>query len=149
MPILISFKKRIKELIDDTGLKNNEIVKAGKFDSRSLSIALNYGIVPRTSTLIKMANFFNVSVNYLLGRTDINDFIPSVSGAAFKTRFDELCIENNKSRYKVAKECCFDKSNISGWISKGYQPTLEILDLLTEYFGVSPDYLLGRSDYRR
>lgn len=149
MPILISFKKRIKELTDDIGLKNKEIVKAGKFDNRSLSIALNYGIVPRTSTLIKMADYFNVSINYLLGRTDVNDFIPSVSDATFKTRFDELCVENNDSRYKIAKKCCFDKSDISGWMSKGYQPTLEILDLLTEYFGVSPDYLLGRSDYRK
>ncbi|MBQ7339796.1 MAG: helix-turn-helix transcriptional regulator [Clostridia bacterium] len=147
MPISTEFQKRINELVDEIDLKKVELAKVGNFDYRSLSNAIVYGIIPTTSTLIKMADYFKVSIDYLLGRTDKNDYIES-SNTTFQERFEKLCEEKGVSHYKVSQDCFFDKSNISRWLSKGYLPTLEILDMITKYFKVSPDYLLGRSDYR-
>lgn len=147
MPISTKFQKRINELVADSELKNADLAKAGKFDYRSLSNALVYGIIPTTSTLIKIADYFNVSIDYLLGRTDKNDFF-EMSNSTFQQRFEELCKEKGVTHYKVSQDCFFDKSNISRWLSKGYLPTLEILDMITKYFNVSIDYILGRSDYR-
>ena len=147
MPISTEFQKRINELVDEIDLKKVELAKVGNFDYRSLSNAIVYGIIPTTSTLIKMADYFKVSIDYLLGRTDKNDYNES-SNTTFQERFEKLCEEKGVSHYKVSQDCFFDKSNISRWLSKGYLPTLEILDMITKYFKVSPDYLLGRSDYR-
>ena len=147
MPISTKFQKRITELVDETFLKKVDLAKAGNFDYRSLSNALCYGIIPTTSTLVKMANYFNVSIDYLLGRSDENDYIESAN-ASFNERFEKLCEEKGVTHYKISQDCFFDKSNISRWLSKGYLPTLEILDMLTKYFDVTTDYLLGRSDYR-
>ncbi|MBQ2718303.1 MAG: helix-turn-helix transcriptional regulator [Clostridia bacterium] len=147
MPISTKFQKRINELVADSELKNADLAKAGKFDYRSLSNALVYGIIPTTSTLIKIADYFNVSIDYLLGRTDKNDFF-EMSNSTFQQRFEELCKEKGVTHYKVSQDCFFDKSNISRWLSKGYLPTLEILDMITKYFNVSIDYILGRSDYK-
>ena len=147
MPILTTFQKRINELVSETDLKNADLAKAGNFDYRALSNALVYGITPTTSTLIKMADYFNVSMEYLLGRTEKNDYIES-SNESFQFRFEKLCEEKGVTHYKVSQDCFFDKSNISRWLSKGYLPTLEILDMITKYFNVSIDYILGRSDFR-
>ena len=147
MPISTKFQKRINELVADSELKNADLAKAGKFDYRSLSNALVYGIIPTTSTLIKIADYFNVSIDYLLGRTDKNDFF-EMSNSTFQQRFEELCKEKGVTHYKVSQDCFFDKSNISRWLSKGYLPTLEILDMITKYFNVSIDYILGRTDYK-
>lgn len=147
MPISTKFQKRINELVADSELKNADLAKAGKFDYRSLSNALVYGIIPTTSTLIKIADYFNVSIDYLLGRTDKNDFF-EMSNSTFQQRFEELCKEKVVTHYKVSQDCFFDKSNVSRWLSKGYLPTLEILDMITKYFNVSIDYILGRSDYK-
>ena len=147
MPISTKFQKRINELVADSELKNADLAKAGKFDYRSLSNALVYGIIPTTSTLIKIADYFNVSIDYLLGRTDKNDFF-EMSNSTFQQRFEELCKEKGVTHYKVSQDCFFDKSNVSRWLSKGYLPTLEILDMITKYFNVSIDYILGRSDYK-
>ena len=147
MPISTKFQKRINELVADSELKNADLAKAGKFDYRSLSNALVYGIIPTTSTLIKIADYFNVSIDYLLGRTDKNDFF-EMSNSTFQQRFEELCKEKGVTHYKVSQDCFFDKSNISRWLSKGYLPTLEILDMITKYFNVSIDHILGRSDYK-
>jgi transcriptional regulator with XRE-family HTH domain len=147
MSILIEFQKRIRELVNETELKNVDIAKAGNFDYRALSNALVYGITPTTSTLIKMADYFKVSMDYLLGRTETNDYIES-STETFQVRFEKLCKEKGVTHYKVSKACYFDKSNISRWLIKGYLPTIEILIVITEYFNVSIDYILGRSDFR-
>lgn len=147
MPISTMFQKRINELVSETDLKNVDLAKAGNFDYRSLSNAIAYGIVPTTSTLIKMADYFKVSMDYLLGRTEKNDYIES-SNEAFQERFVKLCKQKGVTHYKVSKDCFFDKSNVSRWLAKGYLPTLEILDMITQYFNVSIDYILGRSDFR-
>lgn len=147
MPISTTFQKRINELVAETDLKKVDLAKAGNFDYRSLSNALVYGIIPTTTTLIRMADYFNVSMDYLLGRTDKNDYTES-STITFQERFEKLCEEKGVTHYKVSQECFFDKSNISRWLSKGYLPTLEILDMITKYFNVSIDYILGRSDYK-
>lgn len=147
MPISTKFQKRINELVSETDLKKADLAKAGNFDYRSLSNALVYGIIPTTSTLIKMADYFKVSMDYLLGRTEKNDYIES-SNENFQVRFVKLCKEKGVTHYKVSQDCFFDKSNISRWLAKGYLPTLEILDMITKYFNVSIDYILGRSDFR-
>ena len=147
MPILLAFQKRINELVSESDLKKVDLAKTGNFDYRSLSNALVYGIIPTTSTLIKMANYFKVTIAYLLGRTDVNEYI-ELSNETFHDRFVNLCKERGVTHYKVSRDCFFDKSNISRWLSKGYLPTLEILDMLTKYFNVSIDYILGRSDFR-
>ena len=74
------------------------------------------------------------------------DFIPNPTPASFQSRFEDLCLEKAVTHYKVANDCLFDKSNISRWFSKGFLPELEILELLCDYFNVSPDYLLGRTE---
>ena len=147
MPISTTFQKRVNELVLDTDLKKVDLAKAGNFDYRSLSNALVYGIIPTTSTLIKMADYFKVSMDYLLGRTEKNDYIES-SNEKFQVRFVSLCKEKDVTYYKVSQDCFFDKSNVSRWLTKGYLPTLEILDIIAKYFNVSIDYLLGRSDFR-
>lgn len=147
MPISTAFQKRINELVYETDLKKVDLAKAGNFDYRSLSNAMVYGIIPTTSTLIKMADYFKVSMSYLLGRTDDNDYVES-SNTTFQERFENLCTEKGVTHYKVSQDCFFDKSNISRWLSKGYLPTLEILDMISNYFNVSIDYVLGRSDFK-
>ena len=147
MSISTKFQKRIIELVEESDLKKLDLAKSGNFDYRSLSNAIVYGIVPTTSTLIKMADYFKVSMDFLLGRTDKNDYTGS-SNITFQERFEKLCKEKGVTHYKVSQDCFFDKSNISRWLSKGYLPTLEILDMITKYFDVSIDYILGRSDFR-
>lgn len=144
MSISLSFQKRFKSLLEESDYSRSEIAKLIPLSQSTLSNALTYGIIPSTKTLIKIADFFDISINFLLGKTDIEDFYKSSSPASFLSRFESLCSEKEVTHYKVAADCLFDKSNISRWISKGFLPELEILELLCDYFNVSPDYLLGR-----
>ena len=146
MSISLSFQKRFKEILDESDHKRSELVELIPISQSTLSNALTYGIIPSTKTLIKIADFFDISLSFLLGKTDNEDFYKSSSPASFLSRFETLCSEKEVTHYKVANDCLFDKSNISRWISKGFLPELEILELLCDYFNVSIDYLLGRTE---
>lgn len=144
MAVSEEFKNRLNELIDEAEIKRTEITKKIGYP---LSNALNYGIVPTPRVLISIADFFGVSINYLLGNSD-DVFEKSSSPSDFYARFRALCEEKGISAYRVAADCHFDKSCISKWISKKHLPSLVIAELLCDYFDVSIDYLFGRTDYK-
>ena len=148
MSISLSFQKRFNSILEESDYSRSEIAKLIPLSQSTLSNALTYGIIPSTKTLVKIADFFDISISFLLGKTDTEDFYKSSSPASFLSRFENLCSEKEVTHYKVAADCLFDKSNISRWISKGFLPELEILELLCDYFNVSFDYLLGRTDYK-
>ena len=146
MSISNVFQNRITELVEDCEVKKSELPNLIGVDYRSLSNALNYGIIPTPRILIRIADYFNVSIKYLLGTSNDEYFSKSKVKSDFKTRFDFLCKENNITFYKVSKDLHFDQSYITRWFNKNYLPSLELLDLISDYFEVSVDYLLGRSD---
>ncbi len=149
MPTSKLFQERLKLLVDEYyEHTQTEIRNLMGISSASFSNALIYGIVPTPKTLIKIANFFEVSWSYLLGKAKTNDFSPAVKNVSFHERFAELCRQNSVTYYRVSTDCGFDNSLIIRWFQKDYLPSLEILDLLCNYFKVSPDYLLGRSDFK-
>ena len=146
MPISIDFQNRITELVAESEYKKSELPIIMNVDYRSLSNALNYGIIPKPRILIRIANYFNVSIKFLLGKTETDDFVAAQSPTDFNSRFIALCQDKKVTYYKVSQDCHFDKSYISRWLHKHYLPSLEILELISDYFNVSMDYLLGRSD---
>lgn len=147
MAISLKFQKRLIELSDDYGYSRSELKEKIKVSS-SLNNALNYGIIPTPKTLIKIADFFSVSLSYLLAYDDENNFIPSAKPISFQKRFNELCKEKSITYYRVAADGGFDNCLISRWMKKDFLPSLEIAEVLSDYFKVSLDYLFGRSDYR-
>ena len=147
MSISVEFQKRLIDLISEEE-KNTKAQLAKKIgiDYRSFSSAINYGILPKPMGLVKIADYYKVSVAYLLGKTENYEFTPAKKPSSFHERLELLREEKKVTYYKIAKECFFDKSCISKWFSKNHIPSYEILELLIDYFDVSIDYLLGRTD---
>lgn len=59
--------------------------------------------------------------------------------------FLELCLEKGEKPGPAAEACGINRSNVSIWKSKGYTPRGEALNAIAEHFGVSTDYLLGKT----
>lgn len=149
MAVSSEFQHRLNDLVNDCGDERSVIARKSGVSIGTLTYALAYGIIPSTKTLIKLANFFDVSLSYILGDTNVNEFVKADTPSTFQTRFEELCTEHGLTHYKVSQDCFFDKSIIPRWLSKGYIPELDILKQLVKEFDVSIDYLLGRTEYRK
>ena len=63
-------KNRIRDLREDASLKQSELAAATGIDQRTISNYETGKTCPDSYALIKLADFFGVSVDYLLGRTD-------------------------------------------------------------------------------
>ncbi len=68
--ININFSKRLKDLREESGLTQTKLGKEIGVDQRSISFYELGKYEPDLQTLINIANFFDVSTDYLLGLTN-------------------------------------------------------------------------------
>ncbi len=150
MRISNEFQKRFKELSDEININKVQIAKQIGITYSTFSKIYNYGIVPRTAVLIQIADFFNVSIEFLLAMTDEEYFDKSKSHQTFRERLVLLKEKNSiKSYYSLSEKLHIDRKVISNWLHIGFLPEISNLELLSDFFDVSLDYLLGRTDYER
>lgn len=100
---------------------------------------------PKTSSLIKVADYFECSIDYLLGHTDKPSYYPSQERATFLSRYKLLRDQNGLNDYRISLFCQISSGAIANWTQTTY-PEFEILVKLREIFDCSFDYLVGRSD---
>lgn len=65
------FMKRVTELIDSHGITRNKLLTDIGLNKNSFVAWTKRGTVPGGDTLAKIADYFHVSTDYLLGRTDV------------------------------------------------------------------------------
>ena len=111
------FQNRFVELTSDIEAKSKdrkaEIIGINR---ATFSNAFNYGIVPKTPSLIRIANYFDISIEYLIANTDDEYFVMSKQPKSFLERLEELRIEYGiKTRYELAQEILIHRNNIAQW----------------------------------
>ena len=67
-------KNRIKDLREDADLRQIDLANAVGIDQRTISNYETGKTYPDSFALIKLADYFKVSIDYLVGRTDYNAF---------------------------------------------------------------------------
>lgn len=143
------FKKRIAALMDDNECRTaKEFAALVSVSEPVISKAKNYGIVPGVRVLIRIADRLSLSLLYLLGKEQLNEFIPSASPSSFHIRIDGLTKERGLNYGQIATKMPFPRTYIYEWIKEGTYPSLDYALMLADYFNVSLDYLFGRTDYR-
>lgn len=142
------FQNRIKQIIDDQDCDKKDFPKLVGVSKDVIIRATKYGIIPSLKTLIKIADKVNVSLPYLLGETDNTEFYLSETPTTFHARLEQLANEKGEKYSAIANKMPFAYNSIYEWIRTGCLPSLEYVKPLAEYFNVSVDYLLGRTDDR-
>lgn len=106
--------------------------------SNSVTSRWKSGTIPNGETLLALAEYFGVSVDYLLGHDNAKE------QSSFYRKFLELCENKGHSPSRCAEEAGFSKSLISKWKSGDASiPSPDILVKLSCYFDVSVSELIG------
>lgn len=150
MALSINFQNRFIDLTDDLDEKSKaKRAKIIGISNTTYSNAYNYGIIPKTSSLILIADYFNISVEYLIANTDDEHFEKSLRPVSFKERLIELQREKNISTvYELSQRIHIHRNNIAQWYKLNCIPLIDDLIIIADFFKVSIDYLLGRTDDR-
>ena len=142
------FQNRIKQIIDEQEFDKKDFPKFVDVSPAVIIRATKYGIIPSLKSLIKIADNVNVSLSYLLGETDNNEFYKSEHPTSFHIRLQELANERGEKYSAISNKMPFAYNSIYEWIRTGCLPSIDYLKPLAEYFKVSIDYVLGRTDDR-
>ena len=142
------FKQRFLELLEDLDCQKSKIPKLLNIDYNVFMKITEFGIVPKPVILMRIADYFDISVEYLLGRTVNSYFVKAETVETFLSRYRKLKAEKNLTDYAIAQKLHIATSYTTNWKNKNYIPSIYNLILLSEIFNVSVDYLLGRTDDR-
>lgn len=142
------FKNRFLELIGDLDCKKSEVPKLLNIDYNVYTKIAEFGVIPKPVVLIRIADYFDISVEYLLSRTDNSYFAKAEATTTFLERYQILKVEHNLTDYAIAQKLHITTSYTTNWKNKKYMPSIINLIELSETFKVSIDYLLGRTDDR-
>lgn len=142
------FQNRIKQIIDDQDCDRKDFPKFVGVSRDVIIRATKYGIIPSLKSLIKIADKVNLSLPYLLGEIDVNEFYSSEHPTTFHDRLEQLANERGEKYSAISNKMPFAYNSIYEWKRTGCLPSLEYLRALAEHFKVSIDYLLGRTDDR-
>lgn len=106
------FKNIFKELRTSAGLTQVEMAEKLNISRSTIGMYEIGNREPDFETLEKIADFFNVDIDYLLGRTNKTTILPSTAGENYKNSHPTL---NQKDERDIAK----DVNNIMEKLTSG------------------------------
>lgn len=143
------FRERLLTIMDDNDcFTSKQFAELVEVSEPVIAKAVNFEIVPTLRMLIRIADKLELSIKYLLGIAKNNEFISSDCRVTFKQRLFELTNERKMNYSQVADKNDFPRTYIYEWLSENTLPAIDFLMNMANFFEVSPDYLLGRTDYK-
>lgn len=101
---------------------------------------------PSLQTLIKVANYLKVSIDYIFEISDENNFIPySTNQKGFYEKLINLINHSGISIRQFCKDLNYAKDNVLRY-KKGVEPSIRTLLEISQYFNCSVDDLLSRGN---
>ncbi|MGN0771590.1 MAG: XRE family transcriptional regulator [Christensenellales bacterium] len=140
--MMTDFITIINNVLEELGKSKEEL-----FDSGVISKDTFYKYKkrnPSLATLIRIANYLHVSIDYIYELTDNNDFIPySIDQSGFYQNLQGLLISAGISGRKFCKDLHYAKDNLLRY-KNGVMPSITTLIEISQYFNCTIDDLLTR-----
>ena len=99
---------RLRYLLEERDMNQNQLAKATKLQRQTISNYTNGQSVPDGNNLIKISKALNVSVDYILGLSDVESIDSSIKGAVQCTGLDDDAINHLINLEKNQKEMASD-----------------------------------------
>ncbi|MCM1306808.1 MAG: XRE family transcriptional regulator [Bacteroides sp.] len=138
------FAERLAELMFDNNINAPKLAKALGISSTTITRYLALKRVPTLPTIILIADYFNCTIDFLLGiENEIyqTKFKPC---PPFSERLAYLFKHFGKTKVGLRDEKEISESIIFSWLRGDVLPTPDNLIKLAEYFNCSIDYVVGR-----
>jgi len=142
---MATFAERLKDLRRKSRVKQTDIAEHLGLLPRAIRFYESNEREPSQENLIKLANYFNVSLDYLVGRSD-NPEVAGYTRTKFAERLETLRIKKDISQRTIAEYIEIHERTYQMYENDKREPSQEDLIKLANYFNVSSDYLLGISD---
>ncbi|EWG08861.1 transcriptional regulator [Cytobacillus firmus DS1] len=150
------FAKRLRELREKKNLSQEALAeKLGIPRSTITHYENDTDRLPRRARLDEIASFFNVTTDYLLGRSDVTTLENTLISTsdedpelrkAIGMRIRGLREKRNLTQIALADKLGMPHQNLSNYERGFRQPDYETLIAISDFFNVSTDFLLKGKD---
>lgn len=143
------FGRRVFELRKAAGMTQRQVGDAVGLSMQAINDIEKGRRETTQSKLVAMADCFGVTIDYLVGKSDFPDYSASEDTVLFPflpVRLKALRERTRLDLSAVAEAIEESPRNYAGYEEGEVLPRLRTICALADYFDVSLDYLVGRSD---
>lgn len=144
MILLSTFAENLATLMSEGNINAPALAKMLKTDRTNITRYLRGERLPLFKGFVAVIEYFNVSADLLLGRTEYAESQTFLPVQPFGTRLRKIMQETNTTQYRMEKDLRVSGATMYNWLINKSLPTVENLYKLADYMEVSVDYLLGR-----
>lgn len=138
------FKHIFEELCEEKGVKIKQVSTETNINERTLYKLCSRNVYPSFVIALKLCNYFNCSIDYFLGLSEIFEKDIVYSPNEFIKNYANLLSKKNKSLYRITKDTGIGLSRIYDW-QNGNSPNLTTLVTLAKYFNITVDELIRKN----
>ncbi len=138
------FAERLEGLIIEREMNRKTFAERVGINATSITHYLEGKRLPTVENLVKIADYFQCSTDFLLGREDVNSTLTFKPCPAFPEQLEFLKKRFNCSSYQIYRNGAVSKSAYYEWKSGKRVPSLENVIRLADRFDCRVDFILGR-----
>ncbi len=143
MDICKNFAERLSELMLCNNISADRLSEILGVSSTTIRYWKNGQRAIVLSKLLSIANYFDCSLEYLIGKTDtLLDFTVK-SNCDFYSSLRKIMLSKNVSRYQIVKDTSIYDSYFTNW-AKGKDVHILTLAELANYLDITLDCLVDR-----
>ncbi|MDE6060258.1 MAG: helix-turn-helix domain-containing protein [Clostridia bacterium] len=148
MLVLSDFAERLNDLmIEKENISTNELAEIIGVHRTTIARYLTGNKIPSVSSVIKLADYFNCTADYLLALQDINQDRTFKQCPPFDEQLKILLEHFQTNRYKIYSTSEINASLLDKWYHGQFQPSIDNVIRLAKFFDCSVDYVLGRVEF--
>lgn len=146
------FGEKLKLLREEKGLTQQDVADVLNVGRATIAGYETKGKQPDYEKLTKLAEFFDTSIDYLLGRMDNSNIDKKISESTenktLSEKIKQLRKEKDITQKELAETLSISPSTIAMYETGQRKPDSDMLETIADFFNVSVDYLLGRSNIK-
>ena len=141
---LENFPDVLKELIVENLANLTEVSDELKCGESTLSRYTTGKALPTLEMTVRLADYFSVTTDYLLGLNEENTASKFKQCPPFSKRFEEVLTYFHISRYRLIQMTGIAESVMRYWVQGKTEPTIPSVVKIAQALGCTVDFLLGR-----
>ncbi len=144
MDILSNLSERLKDLMEEAEINTPTLSAKINIEQSAILRFIKAERLPSATSLVKLADFFNCSTDYLLGLSDILDNRSFSQRPPFNVQLGNLLEYFHITKYRLVKDTRLSEETVNNWHKGKYEPNVESLVKLANRYHCSVDFILGR-----
>lgn len=139
------FQERLSDLMMESDLSVPALAQRLGTSRSTLNRFLKGRRTPSVEFLVRLADYFHCTLDYLIGKEEVNYATTFLAPPPFSRRFLDLCEIFHVTRYEIQNKTSISMASVYTWEHNPRYPTIDNILRLADLFDCTVDFVVGRT----